>query len=258
MAFEQELETARRIAQRAGSVALRHQARGVVAEQKYDLSPVTAADRECEEIIVRLLREAFPDDGLLGEEGANETTRNGRRWIIDPIDGTRDFVRGTSRWAVLLALEVEGVCQVGLAHFPALDDIYYAVRGQGAYQDDVRIHVSSVTQPSQAVACVNGLIRMQQAPFRDQLIDWMGQFFAVRSLGGGPDAMMVAKGEADLCIDPGPQPWDLAPLQVILQEAGASFFNFKGTDSIYEGGLCACTPALEPELRRLVGLPVSA
>ena len=116
MPFEKELAVARRVARESGELAMRLQAQGVEAEEKADLSPVTIADKECEKLISRLLLEAFPDDGLLGEEGANRESANGRKWIIDPIDGTRDFVRGTPVWSVLIGLEVDGVVETGVCH----------------------------------------------------------------------------------------------------------------------------------------------
>src|SRR5450432_1022627 len=96
--YHRELEVAAEAAKAAGELALKYQ-RGIKAEEKSDLSPVTVADREAEQLISDILTGAFPDDGLLGEEGANRRTRNGRRWIIDPIDGTRDYVRGNQFWA---------------------------------------------------------------------------------------------------------------------------------------------------------------
>ena len=103
-AFEKELEIARRIAEQAGRLALENHARGFESETKPDDSPVTSADRANERLITKLLEEAFPDDGLLGEEGASREARSGRRWIIDPIDGTRSFMRGIPTWGVMLAL----------------------------------------------------------------------------------------------------------------------------------------------------------
>ncbi len=252
MPYERELDAARQIAARAGEVALRYQQRGVSAETKTDLSPVTIADRECEALIVQFLRENFPEDGLLGEEGASGESRNGRKWIIDPIDGTRDFVRNNPHWAILLALEVDGEIETGVAHFPALDETYFGLRGAGSYQDGTRLRISSVTTPAQAIACVNGLIQMERMPFAPRLIPWMSQFFAIRSLGGGPDAMMLAAGQADVWIEPSCQPWDLAPLKVILEEAGARFLNFDGGSSIYQPNCIACVPALEEVARALV------
>jgi fructose-1,6-bisphosphatase/inositol monophosphatase family enzyme len=113
MAFELEVEAAKRVAQEAGALALDYARRGVTAETKSDESPVTAADRACEKLIVEVLSREFPDDGILGEEGANRDSRSGRKWIIDPIDGTKDFVRGIPLWAVLIGLEDNGRIVVG-------------------------------------------------------------------------------------------------------------------------------------------------
>src|ERR1700683_4995797 len=107
MPFRQEIETARRIADLSAKLALRHQKAGISAENKPDDSPVTVADKECEKLIAKMLEEVFPDDGILGEEGSRKESRNGRRWIIDPIDGTRDFVRGNALWSVLISIEQE-------------------------------------------------------------------------------------------------------------------------------------------------------
>ena len=104
MAWEREIEVCRSVAHKAGELALQHAARGVRREDKADDSPVTVADRECERLIVSELRAAFPDDGFLGEEGASHAGRSGRRWIVDPIDGTRDFVRGLGTWSNLIGL----------------------------------------------------------------------------------------------------------------------------------------------------------
>src|SRR5579875_2403414 len=118
MAFEREVEAAKLMAQEAGALALDFQRRGVTAELKPDESPVTAADRACEKLIVEQIAREFPDDGVLGEEGANRDSRNGRKWIIDPIDGTKDFVRGIPLWSVLIGLEQNGEIVAGAAYSP--------------------------------------------------------------------------------------------------------------------------------------------
>src|SRR5205814_5296150 len=122
-----------------------------------DASPVTVADREAEREIARALEEAFPEDGLLGEEGSAKDSRGGRRWIIDPIDGTRDFLRGNRAWSVLIGLEAEGEVVAGVSYFPALDEMFTATRGGGAFCNDAPIHASAITDPSQAVLSGNGL-----------------------------------------------------------------------------------------------------
>lgn len=254
MHHERELEVARTIAREAGEEALRYQHQGVQAELKADQSPVTIADKECEKIIVSKLHEAFPDDGLLGEEGAFYESRSGRRWIIDPIDGTRDFVRGNPRWCVLLGLE-DGRDNIltGVAHFPASRDTYFAMSGGGAYCNDEPLRVSAVADLSQAVVCVNGLIQIRKAPYAERLLPFLSQCFAVRSFGGGPDAMMLARGEVDIWLEPSCQPWDLAPLKVILAEAGARMFDYDGRNTIYSNHAVACAPGLEAAVWSLLG-----
>jgi fructose-1,6-bisphosphatase/inositol monophosphatase family enzyme len=133
--FARELQFARTIARRAGDLALRFQSEGVAAEAKSDLSPVTAADRAAEKLILGAIEQEFPADGLLGEEGSDRPGRSGRRWIVDPIDGTREYVRGNPAWSVLVALEVDGDSRVGVAHFPATGKTYWAVRGGGAFRE---------------------------------------------------------------------------------------------------------------------------
>ncbi|MGA2212655.1 MAG: inositol monophosphatase [Bryobacteraceae bacterium] len=248
-----ELEVAADTARRAGEIALQCQP-DIVAETKADNSPVTQADRECERMIARMLSDAFPEDGILGEEGAHLESRSGRRWIIDPIDGTRDYVRGNPLWANLIALEAEGDVALGVVNLPVLGKLYSASRGGGAHLNGSGIRVSSKTSVNDSVLCVNGYDKMANLPFRAELLDWMARFWAVRGLGGAADAMMVASGQAEVWIEPVASPWDFAPLKVILEEAGARYLNMDGCSSIYAGNAIGCAPGLEQEVRRLLGL----
>jgi fructose-1,6-bisphosphatase/inositol monophosphatase family enzyme len=122
------LEVATEAAKKAAELALQYQP-NIVAETKPDKSPVTQADRECERMIASMLTAAFPDDGILGEEGASVESGSGRRWIVDPIDGTRDYVRGNPLWANLIALEKDGDVVVGIVHLPVLAKLYTASQG---------------------------------------------------------------------------------------------------------------------------------
>jgi histidinol-phosphatase len=238
-------------ARKAAEMAIDYQP-NIVAETKSDHSPVTQADRECERMVARLLSDAFPDDGILGEEGARSDSRSGRRWIIDPIDGTRDYVRGNPLWANLIALETEGDVAVGLVNLPVLGKLYVASRGGGAHCNGSRVHASSKTSVQESVLCVNGYDKMAKLPFRGRLLDWMSGFWAVRGLGGAADAMMVASGQAEIWVEPVASPWDFAPLKVILEEAGARYLNMDGGSSIYAGNAIGCAPGLEQEVRRLI------
>ncbi len=238
----------------AGSLALRYREQGVTWEDKPDSSPVTIADRECEAEIIRTILAEFPEDGLLGEEGSNRDSLNGRRWIIDPIDGTRDFVRRSDFWSHLIGLEVEGEVVAGIAYLPALDQMFFAERGCGAYRDDARIRVSTVRSADRAVICFNALNTAALRPYADRILPWMSRFWATRSFGGCLDAMMVAEGQADLYVEPSAKAWDAAPLKIIIEEAGGLFFNFDGRSSIYGGDCICCTPGLGAEARRFLDL----
>ncbi|MBV8552359.1 MAG: hypothetical protein JOY54_13735 [Acidobacteriaceae bacterium] len=253
MAFEREMELAKLVAQEAGALALDYQRRGVIAEEKADESPVTAADRGCEKLIVETISREFPEDGILGEEGASRQSRNGRRWIIDPIDGTRDFVRGIPLWAVLIGLEQDGEIVAGAAHSPRQGLLLWAARGQGAWANDARIRVSDQSAPEKAVLSFNGFNKAGVERLEARLLPWIQRFWAVRSLGGAVDAMLVAQGQADVWIEPNAAAWDLAPLKLLVEEAGGIFKSFSGENTIYAGDAYACAPGMEPYVKELLG-----
>lgn len=252
--LEKELEVARRIADQAGRLAVENRARGFETETKPDDSPVTTADRANEQLITRLLTEAFPDDGLLGEEGASREGRSGRRWIVDPIDGTRSFVRGIPTWGVMLALEAEGNIVAGACNLPVLGELYSAAAGLGAFCNGTRIHCSSVETPDQAMLCLTGVDKIVKRSWSDRLLPWLPRFWSVRSMGGCMDAMCVASGRAEVWITMEAKAWDLAPLKIIGEEAGARFFNLDGKSSIYGGNCVLTVPPLEPMIRRFLGV----
>jgi histidinol phosphatase-like enzyme (inositol monophosphatase family) len=251
--WDRELDAAIAASRKAAEVALAMQA-GIAFESKADGSPVTAADKACEAVIAATLLAAFPEDGLLGEEGAAADSQNGRRWIIDPIDGTRDYLRGTPLWANLIALEADGEVVVGVVNLPCLDGLYSAARGGGAFKNQAPIHASNKTSFEESVLCLNSMNKLDVLPFREKLLSSIHEFWAVRSLGGAPDAMMVASGRADFWIEPTASPWDLAPLQIIIEEAGGRMFGFDGAHGIYTGNCVACAPGLEASVRDLLGL----
>jgi histidinol-phosphatase len=253
MSYQKELSIVADIARRAGDLALQFHQENLAVEIKADESPVTAADKACESLIVSELTREFPEDGLLGEEGALRESTNGRRWLIDPIDGTRDFIRNTRAWTMLIGLEERGKIVAGFEYFPATGEMFTAARGEGAWWDGRRMCASSVTRKNQAMLCCNGLSYLHRYPFAADFTEWISHFWTVRSAGGCFDAMMVASGRAEAWIEPQAQPWDLAPLKIIAEEAGCVTFDFAGNDTIYGGNFVITVPALADELREFVG-----
>ena len=254
MAYERELEFARRAAAVAGENAIRIRGGDIGTKSKPDDSPVTIADRENERLLFEMIDREFPNDGILGEEGARKPGRSGRRWTIDPIDGTRDYVRGNRLWCVLLAIECDNEGLLGVAHFPMLGETYWAARGQGAHRNDERVRVSAVNSLDAAVFSPGGMHEMAAEPYAPRMMEFMARFWAVRSLGGALDAAMLASGQVDVWLERKVEVWDVAPLQVIVEEAGGRYFALDGSRRLDAGNAVACTPALEPEVRAFFGL----
>ena len=252
--YQKELDFGRALARQAGALALKYREGGIGHEVKDDESPVTIADKECEKLIVGAIESTFPEDGVLGEEGSTKDTPNGRKWIVDPIDGTRDFIRGTRAWSVLIGLEEAGQVVAGFAYFPATDELFSASKGGGAYWNEERISISNITARNQALICVNGFSFMRRFAFSENLLEFLETFWTVRSMGGCLDAMLVSSGRADVWLETQAKPWDLAPLKIIANEAGAVTFDFEGKDTIYGGTFVITVPALADEVLRFVTL----
>jgi histidinol-phosphatase len=245
MTYEREVAVARELAEEAGRIAAEFQKKGVTAEEKADESPVTAADRACEKLLVEGLQKEFPNDGFLGEEGANRDSSNGRRWIIDPIDGTRDFVRSIPLWSVLVGLEERGQVVAGVTCCPGQRMVAWALKGGGAWANGERVRVSDKSDTRNAILSFNGFNKAGVDGFCERLLPWVRKFGAVRGFGGSFDAMLLATGRADVWIEPNAQPWDLAALKILVEEAGGVFGSFKGSNTIYDGNAWACVPGLK-------------
>ena len=252
--YERELEFARRVARAAGENAKQIRARGVSTETKPDASPVTIADKENELLVREAIEREFPDDGILGEEGASKTGSGHRRWIVDPIDGTRDFVRGNRFWCVLIALEDEDEPVVGVAHFPMLGETYWAVRGGGSYLNNTRLRVSSIDSIGASVFSPNGLHAIEARPYLPQVMEFMQRSWAVRSYGGPLDACLLAAGIVDIWFEPKLEIWDLAALKPIIEEAGGDFFALDGSRRIDRGTAIACAPGISAAVFEVFGL----
>jgi histidinol-phosphatase len=232
--LERALAVATEAAREAGRIALRYYHEGFDVVIKPDHTPVTQADREAEQAIERILRGAFPAHGVLGEEFGSRGDQD-VRWIIDPIDGTKNFVRHVPFWATLIALEDHGHVVAGVMHNPVSGELYSARRGGGAFLDGVRLHVSDVDTFGEATLLHAGLGLLREAGHWDgflRLVDATGR---QRGFGDYLGYGLLAQGAAEIYAEVDLKPWDLAPCKIVVEEAGGRFTDFSGEPSIYRG-----------------------
>lgn len=214
--------------------------------QKADSTPVSEADTGAERAIRLAIAERFPDDTILGEEmGGSSIRSTGREWIIDPIDGTANFVRGVPVWGTLIALAIDGVPTVGVVSAPALSRRWYAAADQGAFVIDHtasepgapasprRIHASTTPALSDAFLSYNGFSYWQAAGKQDALLRLIEATGRNRAFGDFWGYMLVAEGAIDLAGEWGVAPYDLGALDVIVREAGGRFTAMDGQPGIW-------------------------
>jgi len=252
--MDRRLEVAIAAAKAAGEVALRYFRTSLEVESKADYSPVTVADREAEQRAVAVLREAFPDHGVLGEE-FGERAGSGARWIIDPIDGTKSFIRGIPYFATLIALEEEGEITTGAVYAPALDDLLYAQRGSGAFDRHGRLRVSTVETVSRSMLVFGGAGMLRSRGYwqaYERLVDHSER---QRAYGDYFGYTFVARGQAEAMVDVDLKPWDLAALKIIIEEAGGRFTDFAGHPTAFGGSAIASNGRVHEEIRRLIAGP---
>ncbi len=226
------LDLALGLARAAGDRTLRwFRADDLTVERKDDGTPVTAADRDAERFLREELLAAFPDDGILGEEEAPRASTSGRRWIIDPIDGTKAFTCGVPLYSTLLALEDADGIAVGVVHLPALGETVWAGRGRGCWSERGTARVQGTASLAGAYVMSSSFDSWRPA----QMAAVSDAGAILRTWGDGYGYALVATGRVAAMVDPVVAPYDVGPMPVLLAEAGGRFTDLAGADTI-EGG----------------------
>jgi histidinol-phosphatase len=243
------------LADRSDAIARRlFRSADLYVEAKPDRSLVTEADREIERAAAALIAERHPELGVFGEEDGERAGRSGARLIIDPIDATANFVRGVPVFATLLALEADGEVVAGVVSAPALHVRWHAARGAGAFQDGRRIRVSGIRELGLAQLFHGSLGGYEGQRTPAGLVKLAASTHRQRGFGDFWQHCLVAAGSGEISVDPVVQPWDVAPLQVIVEEAGGRATTLAGERTIYGGSLVATNGWLHDEaLARLAG-----
>ena len=247
-----DINLALKLADQADAVTLdRFGAQDLRIETKPDLTPVTDADQSVERVLRETLSAARPDDALLGEEYGGTAVFAGRQWVIDPIDGTKNFVRGVPVWATLIALLEDGVPIVGVVSAPALGRRWWAGTGEGAFSSFAgrtrTISVSGVDALDAASLSYSDLTTGWEDR-RDAFVALTDAVWRVRAYGDFWSYCLVAEGAVDIAAEPEVKLWDIAPLDILIREAGGTFTAIDGSPGPYHGSSLATNGLLHDEV----------
>jgi myo-inositol-1(or 4)-monophosphatase len=250
------LQVAVAAAKEAGRIQKRQFGKRTQVEYKGETNPVTEVDKLSEEAIVRIILESFPDHDVLTEETPFEGKGSPFRWIIDPLDGTTNYIRGFPSFAVSIGLEVEETMQVGVAYQPILDELFCAVKGKGATLDGRKIHVSEVNLLDQSFLCTGFPYSIRENP--DLYLSYFREFiirsFALRRPGAAViDLCYVAAGRFDGFWEMRLHAWDVAAGSLIVTEAGGKVTDFRGQSfDIYSDEMLASNGLIHDEMLQVM------
>ena len=221
---------------------------GLCVEQKTDDSPVTLADREAEERIITIIRSHFPEHSILGEEHGLLQGHPDFRWIIDPIDGTRGFIRGGGFWGSLVGVEYRGEMIAGAMCLPIPKLTYWAGKGLGCFRNGTRIQLEPRSTLDQATLSIGEIQYMLRGEHRAAISRLICACASTRGYGDPGGLMMVLEGLADIWIEAGVKTWDIAHAKILIEEAGGLFTDFAGESTIESGNCIATVPELHPQI----------
>ncbi len=263
--FLGELEFAVKVVKASERITLGYFSKKLRVNYKSDQSPVTIADKECEKFLERELSKKYPNHRFFGEEfgesqGAEDSKKKApeqlsagsTRWIIDPIDGTRNFTRGIPYWGTLCGLEHDGEIVAGVMSLPALKKIYYASKGHGAFCNGKRMKVSRVREIEKSTVVFGGLNYFIGSKYESGFVNIVKSSYHDRGFGDCFGYSFVVDGLAEAMIDPIVSPWDVAAIKPIIEEAGGIFTDFEGNPTIYgRTGLAANRYLHETIIKRM-------
>jgi histidinol phosphatase-like enzyme (inositol monophosphatase family) len=249
---DQLLQVALELAGKAGAITSRHFGTVLTVDTKGDGTPVTEADRAAETLLRDEIERRFPGHGILGEEFGETRPGSSIRWILDPIDGTKAFMRGIPLYGVLIGIEVEGESTVGVAHFPALRETVGAASGHGCVWNGRPARVSPVDNIENALALTTDPSELLDGAAARGWDTLVRRAAMARTWGDCYGHVLVATGRAEVMVDPVLSPWDAAPFPPILREAGGRYTDLRGGDGTDGGSGVSTNGPLHREVLTLL------
>lgn len=250
--LQSRLELAIAACWQAGKITLEYFQTALAVESKDDGTPVTIADQRAEQALRQTLTAAFPEDNIVGEEYGLTSKSGAGMWYLDPIDGTKSFIAGVPFYAVLLAYELDATVELGVAHFPALRETVWALRGSGCFLNGRRATVSAVNDFRDAAVMLSDFKHLADAghvALRERLLQTTR---LQRTWGDAYGHILVATGRAEIMLDPYMSVWDCGPLLPIVEEAGGRFTNWQGVPTIHGKNAFSTNGHLHAEMLNMI------
>lgn len=224
------LEVAIEAAKNAEKIIMKYYDNNLTWQTKPDLSPVSIADTEAERIIIETIRNSFPGHSFLGEESGSDSITSKYQWIIDPIDGTRNYVRGIPLFATQIALMEDGEVIVGVSNAPTMNELMSAEKGKGAFLNDKKINVSKIESLSDSYLVFGGIKHFKKYGYLDHLLKIAENAGGHRGFGDAWSFHLLAQGKIDIIVEAKVKIWDIAALKIIVEEAGGKVTDITGND----------------------------
>jgi len=229
------LDFAVKTVKKSEAITLKYYQKKLKHKVKENLTPVTIADMKCEKYILAQLKKNYPEHDIHAEESGKKSSGSEFKWIIDPIDGTKNYMRKYPFWGTLMALEYQGEVVLGVIAMPSLDEFVFAAKGMGCYLNNRKVKVSKVKQVKESYLLHGGLEYIYTQSYRANFSNLVKQSYYDRGFGDCHGHVFVINGKAEIMVDPFVAPYDIAATKICVEEAGGKLTDLSGNDSIYNG-----------------------
>lgn len=233
--LKEYLDFAVKTVKKSHLITLKYYKKKVKHRVKDNNSPVTIADLKCEDYILKKIKAAYPSHSIYAEETGVKNNGSEFRWFVDPIDGTKNFMRKYPFWGTLLALEYQGEIVLGIISLPALNDFIYAAKGMGCYCNDKKAKVSKLKTIEDSYLIHGGMEYIVREQYRENFFSLAGVSYYCRGFGDCHGHSLIINGKAEVMVDPHVAPYDVAATKICIEEAGGKFTDLNGDKTIYSG-----------------------